>query len=57
MHQCKKCKEIKFSFQEIEIIQQNPGAFSKSRETFSFGNNNGKWEIKNKRILGWLRKD
>jgi len=42
---------------EIEIIQQNPGPFSKSRETFSIGNNDGNWEIKNKRILGWLRKD
>lgn len=42
---------------EIEIIQQNPGPFSKSRETFSLDKKDGQWEIKNKRILGWLRKD
>ncbi len=42
---------------EIEIIQQNPGPFGKSRETISIDSTNGKWEIKNKRILGWLRKD
>jgi len=42
---------------EIEIIQQNPGPFSKSRETISLDNADGKWEIKNKRVLGWLRKD
>lgn len=42
---------------EIEIIQQNPGPFNKSRETFQLDNKDGKWEIKNERILGWLRKD
>ena len=42
---------------EIEIIQQNPGPFSKSRETFTLDNKDGKWEVNNKRILGWLRKD
>jgi surface antigen len=42
---------------EIEIIQQNPGPFSKSRDTFQLDNKDGKWGIKNKRILGWLRKD
>ena len=42
---------------EIEIIQQNPGPFSKSRERFALDNKDGKWEIKNKRILGWLRKE
>ena len=41
---------------EIEIIQQNPGPFSKSREIFTLDNKDGKWEIINKRILGWLRK-
>ncbi len=41
---------------EIEIIQQNPGPFSKSRETFTLDNKDGKWEINNKRILGWLKK-
>lgn len=42
---------------EIEIIQQNPGPFSNSRETFSLNCKDGKWEINNKRILGWLRKE
>lgn len=42
---------------EVEITQQNPGPFSNSKETFSLDNKDGKWEIKNKRILGWLRKD
>lgn len=40
----------------IEIIQQNPGQFGKSRETYQLENKDGKWEIKNKRIIGWLRK-
>lgn len=42
---------------KIEIIQQNPGPFSKSREVFLLENKAGKWEIKNNRILGWLRKN
>lgn len=42
---------------DIEIIQQNPGPFSKSRKTFSLDNKHGKWEINNKQILGWLRKE
>jgi surface antigen len=42
---------------EIEIIQQNPGPFSKSRVTIDLNHNDGKWEIENKRILGWLRKE
>lgn len=42
---------------EIEIIQQNPGSFSKSREIFSLNSKDGKWIINNKRILGWLRKE
>lgn len=42
---------------EIEIIQQNPGPFGKSRETMPLNNKDGKWEIEDKRILGWLRKD
>ncbi|MFV0530661.1 MAG: CHAP domain-containing protein [Flavobacteriales bacterium] len=41
---------------EIEIIQQNPGSFGKSRERFDLAKEVGKWEIKNNRILGWLRK-
>lgn len=42
---------------EIEIIQQNAGPYSESRATYALVNCDGKWEIKNKRILGWLRKD
>ncbi|MDR0965331.1 MAG: CHAP domain-containing protein [Myxococcales bacterium] len=42
---------------EVEIIQQNPGPFGKSRERFLLENSNGKWRIDNKRILGWLRKE
>jgi len=42
---------------EIEIIQQNPGPTRKSRKTFLLDNKDGKWEIKNKQILGWLRKN
>ena len=41
---------------EIEIIQQNPGPFGNSREKYDLINENGKWIIKNDRILGWLRK-
>jgi surface antigen len=42
---------------EIEIIQQNPGPFGSSRETIPIKVKNGKWEITNKRVLGWLRKE
>lgn len=41
---------------KIEIIQQNPGPNEKSRKTFFLDTKNGKWEIGNNRILGWLRK-
>lgn len=41
---------------EIEIIQQNPGPFSDSREKFGLVNENGTWRIENNQILGWLRK-
>lgn len=41
---------------EVEIIQQNPGPFSSSREAFTLSKNDGKWQIENDRILGWLRK-
>lgn len=40
----------------IELIQQNPGRFGKSRESISLINKDNKWEIENSRILGWLRK-
>ena len=40
---------------EVEIIQQNPGPFGKSRETFSLVKTTNGWKIDNDRILGWLR--
>ncbi|MEZ4883880.1 MAG: CHAP domain-containing protein [Chitinophagales bacterium] len=41
----------------IEIIQQNPGAAAPSRQIYRLSQNaEGKWEIRHKRILGWLRK-
>ena len=43
--------------ENIEIIQQNPGPMGKSRVTFPLEKTNGKWEIKNHNILGWLRKE
>jgi surface antigen len=39
----------------IEIIQQNKGA--KSRQKMSFTKNGGKYKINSKRISGWLRKE
>lgn len=42
---------------EIEIIQQNPGPFSSSRATYGLESKDGKWNIQNERILGWLRKE
>jgi len=41
----------------VEIIQQNPGPYSSSRELFSLTKTKeGSWKINNDRILGWLRK-
>jgi surface antigen len=40
----------------IEIIQQNPGPFAKSRAIISLQKVNNKYKIDNNRILGWLRK-
>lgn len=39
---------------EIEIVQQNVG--KDSRETFDLDFKNGKWTIKDRLMLGWLRK-
>lgn len=39
----------------IEIIQQNVGR--NSRDDFKMDYKNGKWTIKDKSILGWLRKE
>ncbi len=47
----------KVSDNEIEIIQQNPGAFGKTRKIYKLEHKNNKWKISNNRILGWLRKE
>ncbi len=42
---------------EIQIIQQNPGAHADSRVCYDLERKaEGKWFIDKKRILGWLRK-
>lgn len=41
---------------KIEIIQQNAGPFSNTRETYTIEQIAGLWKINNSRILGWLRK-
>ena len=41
----------------VGIVQQNPGPFAPSRETFPLECNNTRWIIKQPRLLGWLRKD
>jgi surface antigen len=38
------------------IIQQNPGPFANSRDTFGVTHVNGRWTIQHSRALGWLRK-
>jgi hypothetical protein len=42
---------------EIEITQQNAGAYGRSRETFSLHRQGDQWRIKNEQVLGWLRKE
>jgi surface antigen len=47
----------KVSDYAIEIIQQNPGKFASSRKSYVLRQtSNNRWEIKQNRILGWLRK-
>ncbi len=41
----------------IEVVQQNPGPFGKSRETFRLTDSDGKWRVKHRRVLGWLRRE
>lgn len=40
----------------VEIIQQNPGPWGSSRETFNLTQTSGMWEIEKTETLGWLRK-
>lgn len=42
---------------KVEIIQQNPGPFISSRETFKLTKKDNKWHIHQGKILGWLRKE
>lgn len=42
---------------KVEIIQQNPGPYGQSRETYDLEFKNDKWTIENDRVLGWLRKE
>jgi len=41
----------------VGIVQQNPGPFAPSRDTFPLVCNNNRWMINAPRLLGWLRKD
>ena len=41
---------------KIVIIQQNPGPFASSRDSFRLKYANGKWFVGKDRTLGWLRK-
>lgn len=41
---------------ELEIIQQNPGPYAKTRAKFKLHQSDNHWKIENDRILGWLRK-
>lgn len=40
---------------DIEIVQQNPGPFGKSRERITLKKENDRWFVDNDRVLGWLR--
>ena len=45
------------SSDSIEIIQQNPGPFGKSRETYGLiGGDETGWRVANDCVLGWLRR-
>lgn len=39
----------------VEIIQQNAGPFSPSRERYDLVHEAGKWHVKQDLLLGWLR--
>lgn len=47
----------KVNDKNIEIIQQNSGVLSKSRDRFSLYYKDKKWLVDNTQILGWLRKE
>lgn len=41
---------------KIEIIQQNPGPFERSRAELPLKQENGLWTVEGERVLGWLGK-
>ncbi len=41
----------------VAIIQQNPGPFAQSRDTFLLYREGGKWWVAHRTLLGWLRRD
>lgn len=41
---------------EIEIVQQNPGPEVPSRVKYPYSQDNGRYQIQNQRVLGYLRK-
>ena len=45
----------KVSADQIEVIQQNPGAWANTRETLPLSNRGGRWTIENRRVKAWLR--
>ena len=45
----------KVTSSSIEVIQQNPGAFGSSRESYKLTHTNGAWKVESNRLLGWLR--
>jgi surface antigen len=42
---------------EVEIVQQNPGPFGKSRDIIKLKKTDSLWTLDNDRLLGWLRKE
>lgn len=40
----------------IEIVQQNAGPFSPSREILKLNFHNNSWQVEHGRVLGWLRR-
>lgn len=42
---------------EVEIIQQNSGAFGRTRKWLDLEQVEGRWRIDDDRLLGWLRKE
>ena len=47
----------KVTDKDIEIIQQNAGPWGKSRVLIELQRTGENWQIKNNRVLGWLRKE